>query len=117
MDYINTNAKVTIIGLTPGLTQMKLAFQSARSALYAGKNFEEANRASIESARFAGTMRKNLIRMQNQIELDKHLCLEYASELFAEKSHLLDSTSLIRYQVIVKVKYYTGHNPHISKQP
>lgn len=69
------------VGLTPGLTQMKLAFQSARAALWAGKSFEEANQASIESARFEGTMRKNLIRMLNQIEFDKHLGLEEKTTL------------------------------------
>lgn len=70
-EYINPSAKVMIVGLTPGFTQMRTAIKEARIALEKGLSDEQVCRVAKEAARFVGTMRLNLINMLNGIELHR----------------------------------------------
>jgi len=112
-EYINKNAKILIVGICPGWTQTEIAIRTAKTEI--GKN-EDMNKISKEckkAARFAGSMRKNLIAMLDEIKLNQKLNLESCSELFEEENDLLHTTSLIPYPVFISDKNYTGYTPSI----
>jgi hypothetical protein len=50
-DYINRAAKIMLLGITPGYTQMEIGYRQARSALVAGLSMDEVCRAAKKSAR------------------------------------------------------------------
>jgi len=114
-EYVNTAAKVMIIGITPGFTQMEVAIRSAREDLANGVSYDLIDQRAKKLASFAGSMRKNLIDMLDQIELPAALGIKSSELLFYELRDLLHTTSAIRYPVFIKGKNYTGHSPVILK--
>lgn len=114
-EYVNTSAKVMIIGITPGFTQMEVAIRSAREDLVNGVAYDLIDQRAKKLASFAGSMRKNLIDMLDQIGLPAALGIKNSELLFYELRDLLHTTSAIRYPVFIKGKNYTGHSPVILK--
>ncbi|WP_449599293.1 hypothetical protein [Paenibacillus sp. Marseille-Q9583] len=103
-EYINPSAKVIIIGLTPGFTQMRIAIQEAVIGLKAGLLDEEVCRKAKEAARFAGSMRSTLIHMLDTLGLHQYLNLTSCDQLFQKQQTNLHTTSLLRFPVFVEKK-------------
>ncbi|MFC5652591.1 uracil-DNA glycosylase family protein [Paenibacillus solisilvae] len=116
-EYVNLSAKIVIIGITPGWTQMRIAMQEARKGLEKGLADEEIGKRAKEEARFAGSMKHHLISLLNALQLHKHLNLPSCEELFGEHRELLHSTSLLPYPVFFHKKNYTGSRPNLLSTP
>ncbi|WP_105203262.1 hypothetical protein [Neobittarella massiliensis] len=114
--YQNPSAKIVIVGICPGWTQTEIAFRTARQGLAENWPQEEILKACKKEARFAGTMRTNLIHMLDEIGLQDILALESCAQLFTCVDGLLHTTSLLPYPVFVRGKNYTGYNPSM-RQP
>lgn len=114
-DYVNEGAKVAVVGITPGWTQMEKAYRSARRDLLDGLGPVEVCRRAKQGASFAGSMRTNLISMLDALGLRAYLGIESAASLFSEHHPLLHTTSAVRYPVFVKGRNYTGHSPKLLK--
>lgn len=113
-EYINTNAKILIVGITPGWSQTQRAYQKAQYGI--SQNWLDAEicyQCKMES-RFAGSMRKNLITMLDELHLQEMLKFTSCSELFNTDNNLLHTTSLIKYPCFYKGKNYSGHVPAIG---
>ncbi|WWU65553.1 hypothetical protein QJR26_04110 [Clostridium baratii] len=114
-EYINPKAKVFIIGITPGFQQMSTAIATARKELEKSDDIELIQYKCKVAGRFSGTLRKNIISMLDEIELNKALKINSTSELFKEEDYLLHTVSLIPYSVFVKKQNYSGHTPKLIK--
>lgn len=114
-EFLNPNAKVFIIGITPGFQQMSTAIATARIGLENNCDSTEIQHKCKIAARFSGSLRKNIIAMLNDIELNNVLGIKDCKELFEDKDYLLHTTSLIPYPVLVKKQNYTGHTPKLIK--
>ena len=110
---ITANARVVIVGLTPGKQQMLKAFQAARTLLSEGwcppRIFDEIRRRMA----FAGPMRTNLITMLDKIGVAERLDLPTTAALFDDASGYLHSTSALRYPVLKNGRNYSG-SPNID---
>lgn len=111
------SAKVVIIGLTPGWTQMKIAFQEARKSLELQLPDEEICRRTKIAARFAGSMRRNLIAMLDELEMHHLLQISSCAELFDRRPELLHTVSVLKHPVFVRNKNYSGANPPLMSTP
>lgn len=116
-DYANSNARIAIIGITPGWTQMELAYRMFRHGLARRKSFEEICSDIEHTASFAGSMRTNLVRMLDELGLPGMLAISSSAELFGTHDNLVHTTSAVRYPVFVDGKNYTGSQPNILKHP
>ncbi|HHD2753669.1 TPA: hypothetical protein ACOTG0_002482 [Clostridium perfringens] len=114
-EYINPKAKVFIVGITPGFNQMSTAMATARKELEVSDDIKEIQYKCKIAGRFSGSLRKNIISMLNEIELNKVLEIEDCGELFGVRDYLLHTVSLIPYSVFVKKANYTGHTPKLIK--
>ena len=110
-DHVNEDAEVAIVGITPGWSQMEIAHRSARRDLLDGLTPGRTLLRAKQEASFAGSMRKNLISMLDDLGLPARLGIESSETLFGEDGPLLHATSAIRYPVFVKGRNYTGHGP------
>ena len=112
---VTTDAKIIIVGITPGIQQMVAAFAEARRLLHEGMKpphlFKEIRRRMA----FKGPMRTNLIDMLDKIGAADRLELDSTAQLFDDASHLLHSTSALRYPVFYKRKDYNGHHTPICR--
>jgi hypothetical protein len=114
-DSMNPAAKLAIIGVTPGWTQMEIAYRTARRALVAGCSLEEASKGAKNAASFGGSMRKILVGMLDDLEIPKLLRLDSSHDLFGIAREQIHTTSAIRYPVFVRERNYTGSTPVIMR--
>ena len=101
-DYINSKAKIMIVGITPGLQQMLQSFQVIND----GKSLKEVKDLSS----FKGSMRTTLIKYLDELEVNKKLKIKSCESLFNKNSKHLHTTSLVKYPVFDKGKNYSGSN-------
>ena len=116
-EYLNPNAKLFIVGITPGFEQMNTAIAEARQCLAHGVSLDEIKYRCKVAGRFSGSLRRNLITLLNELNLNDYLGINHAEQLFNEHDELLHTISLIPYPVFVKGKNYTGHSPKLLKTP
>ena len=114
-EYLNSKAKIFIIGITPGFQQMSTAISTARKEIELGTSMEEIQYKCKVAGRFSGSLRKNIISMLDYIKLNEELGMSSCADLFEEKDYLLHTVSLIPYPVFVKKQNYTGHTPKLLK--
>lgn len=114
-EHLNPKAEIFIIGITPGFQQMSTAMAQARRGLEKGEEIKDIQYECKAAGRFSGSLRKNIITMLDDLELNKALNIKSCSQLFAEKDYLLHTVSLIPYSVFVKKANYSGHTPKLIK--
>lgn len=115
-EIINEQARVFIIGITPGWTQMERSIHTARKHLLTGLSIKETAKRTKHECRFFGSMRQNLISMLNELDLSSYLGISDCKELFQSEQHLIHTTSLVKHPVFVSGKNYTGHQPELLKE-
>ena len=99
-DYINSKAKIMIVGITPGLQQMLQSFEAVNE----GRSLKEVKDLSS----FKGSMRTTLIKYLDALNINKQLRIKSCESLFNINSKYLHSTSLIKYPVFDKGRNYSG---------
>ena len=101
-DYVNSKAKIMIVGITPGLQQMLQSFEVIND----GKSLKEVKDLSS----FKGSMRTILIKYLDELKVNKKLKIKSCESLFNKNSKHLHTTSLVKYPVFDKGKNYSGSN-------
>lgn len=114
-EYVNDEAKVVIVGITPGLHQMKRSYSTVIDAVGTDRDNEEILRQVKNNSSFEGAMRKNLVKMLDEIGLNGHLGLTSSLELFELASHMVHTTSVLAYPVFHNGKNYSGSTPNLLK--
>lgn len=116
-EYVNKKAKILIVGICPGWTQTEIAFKSVKHDLENNLDIENILKNCKMKARFAGSMRNNLINMLDDLSISEYLKIESVEYLFNSDCELLHTTSLIPYPVFINGRNYTGHTPEILDSP
>jgi hypothetical protein len=101
-DYVNSKAKIMIVGITPGFQQMLQSFQVIND----GKSLKEVKDLSS----FKGSMRTTLIKYLDELKVNKMIKIKSCESLFDKDSKYLHTTSLVKYPVFDKGKNYAGAN-------
>ncbi|MGB3260201.1 hypothetical protein [Paenisporosarcina sp.] len=114
-EYVNVHAKVVIVGITPGLHQMKKSYSTVLNVMDQRLSDEEVLHEVKKNSSFEGPMRKNLIHMLDELGLNNYLGLSSSSELFDTASHLVQTMSVLPYPVFYNGKNYNGSTPNILK--
>src|SRR5262249_23938517 len=107
----NPNARVALIGLTPGWTQMEEAFRAGRKGMSSGLDgqclFEQIDRTGS----FSGPMRKNLVEMLDGISINTRLGVPSCLSLFDTLHHLVHFTSVVSAPIFRNGDNYRGYGP------
>jgi hypothetical protein len=116
-EYVNQAARLVLVGITPGPTQMYNANMAARAALLAGLPKQEVLARAKQTGAFSGEpMRTNLIKQLEHWGVNQWLGLSSASELFDSRRELLHTTSLLRFPVFAAGEDYRG-TPDMTRTP
>ena len=110
-DLILPEAKVLLVGITPGKQQLAKATVAARQAIHDGLGAEGVLRRADGAGSFAGPMRRNLVSMLDDIGLNAALGMETRKAIFGSADGLADSTSLFSYAVFCDGENYRGDPP------
>ena len=115
-DYTNRDAKVVIVGITPGFTQAMKALREAQQQMAAGADdITVLKRAKLTGA-FSGPLRNNLVALLDHIRLHELLGISSCADLFGPAAHLVHTTSALRFPVFRAGVNYNG-NPDMSENP
>lgn len=117
-EYINTSARVVVVGITPGRTQMVNAIKEARRQLDCGANEETVLRAAKHTGAFSGAMRPNLVALLDRIGLQRWLGIGSCDALFGggSASPMIQTASVLRNPVFADGGNYNG-TPNMTRQP
>lgn len=115
-DFVNTSARLVVVGLTPGKQQAANALRAAKEAIQAGATTEEASRTAKLFASFSGPMRANLIAMLDYVGVARWLGLQTTATLWTDDAYLVHFTSALRYPVFVDGANWSG-TPDMLREP
>src|SRR3546814_5969868 len=107
-DYVNPDAKLVVVGITPGLSQAVKAIDTAARLLGLGRNTSEVAREAKMAASFAGPIRTQLVSLLDHVGMHTKLGISSTSELWGTRSGLAHFTSALRYPVFENGKNFTG---------
>lgn len=111
-DHVNSNARIVIVGLTPGKQQAANALRAAKQAILSGAPPAEAAKQAKVFASFSGPMRSNLVKLMDNIGLADALSIQTTASLWTEDAALVHFTSALRYPVFVDEENWNGSTPH-----
>lgn len=119
-DYVNTGAKVVLVGITPGHTQMNRSLNSFRQAYRETNNIESALQCVKQQASLSGTMRSRIIDLLNHLGFADKLNISCSSSLWDDNNHLVHFCSLLKYPVFIHGRDYNGqpallNNPQLTQ--
>lgn len=113
-EHINTSARIVLVGITPGESQMRRAWYAARHAISTGQEIAKAMSEVKRVSSFndeRGLMRRNLYRQIEHWGIHSWLGLNAAESLFDEGWSQVQTTSLIRFPVFLHGDNYRGQSP------
>lgn len=115
-DHVARNARVAIVGITPGRVQATNALSAARSALDKRKSVPDALAEAKLTGSFSGPLRANLVAMLDAIGAADLLDVQTTAEMFRPGSQDVHFTSALRYPVLVGGQNYNG-TPDMLRTP
>jgi hypothetical protein len=107
-EYLPSQARLAIVGITPGRVQAENGLRAFRNALLAGRGIEEAIREAKLAGSFSGAMRGNLVAMLDHVGLQRVFAVRSCAELFSSELDLVHFTSALRYPVFSRGENYNG---------
>lgn len=116
-ELVNPDARVVVVGITPGRQQMWLAVREAQAALRDGLTGETVLQRASQAASFAGPLRTNLVQMLDGIGVPAALGVESTAQLFGTHHYLVSTTSAITHPVFFHGENYAGRRPPIDQPP
>ena len=108
-EHVNKSAKIVLIGITPGRTQMNRALSAASQAIGAKTDVNKAILEVKKQGSFSGKMRPNIINTLNKLGYQKKLGISCSSELWGNNNYLVNFCSLLKYPVFINGKDYNGN--------
>src|SRR5260370_9870705 len=114
--FVASDARLVVVGITPGRTQAIKALVAASAALQRGKDHTEASRLAKLTGSFSGPMRANLVSMLDHIGLASASGIATCANLFDPAYERVHFTSALRYPVFVGDANYNG-TPDMLKTP
>ena len=116
-DYVNREARVVLVGISPGFVQWKNAVREAGRQLRAGASDAQALRAAKYTGAFSGAIRPNLVALLDHVGLQRWLGIASCATLFGADAHLMHVTAVLRQPVFVDGKNYNGASPNMLTTP
>lgn len=115
-DWINPDARLVVVGITPGRQQTENALLEAQRHLRAGASMDIAARAAKSFASFSGPMRTALVAMLDAVGVPRLMGIESTATLWTTDVDQIHFTSALRYPVFVNAENYTG-TPSMVRTP
>lgn len=116
-DYVNSNARIVIVGLTPGKQQAANALRAAKQAILSGASSAEAAKKAKFFASFSGQIRNNLVKLMDSVGLASTMRIKTTASLWAGDAGLVHFTSALRYPVFINDKDWSGSSPNALRSP
>jgi hypothetical protein len=115
-EHINVAAKIVLVGITPGQTQLLNGLREVKAQLCRGSSVAEALAAAKMVGAFSGNLRQHLVALLDHAGFHTWLGLRSTLDLFGSARTLLHTTSALRHAVFYKRGNYNG-TPNMLRHP
>ena len=115
-EYVNTAARVVVVGIAPGFAQWKHAMAETQRQLAAGAAQAEVLRAARLAGAFSGAIRPNFVALLDAIGVQRWLGIASCASLFDADANLVQISAILRHPVFVDGRNYSG-TPGMATQP
>lgn len=115
-EHINVAAKIVLVGITPGQTQLLNGLREVKAQLCRGSSVADALAAAKLVGAFSGNLRQHLVALLDHAGFHTWLGLHSTLDLFGSARGLLHTTSALRHAVFYKGKNYNG-TPNMLRHP
>lgn len=115
-EYVNENARIVLVGITPGLQQAANALNTAKIGLEKGSSSEDILKTVKSAASFSGSMRTNLISMLDDVGIHEKLGISSTDLLFSSHAYLVQMASILKNPVFIDGGNYSG-SPSMLNTP
>lgn len=117
-EHVNRAARLVIVGITPGPTQIKLAYSKAQELLRAGLDKETILTQVKTVGCFGGPrMRPNLVRILEHFRFGELLGIQDVNSLWSTNAQLLHSTSVVPYAALENGEDFNGSFDQVLRSP
>lgn len=116
-DWANPEARIVLVGITPGAYQMRRALEVAVDLAPTNVPDDHVLAACKASASFSGPMRELLVAMLDEVGVAHGLGVASTASLWGADEALASFTSTICYPVFVNNHNYRGESPRIEQVP
>ncbi|CAN0620237.1 conserved protein of unknown function [Burkholderia multivorans] len=117
-EYINRDAKLVIVGITPGNTQLALSYGKAQELLRQGYPVDLIQREIKTVGAFGGpSMRPNLLKMLRHFRFEQLLGIPDVELLWGSDADLLQSTSVVPHAAFKAGKMFAGSFDEVLASP
>lgn len=108
-DYVNRNARLVIVGVTPGPNQAQRSYNAVRMALAKGDNPQAGLERIKAEASFRGNViEPNLMSLLEHGGLAERAGIEDIDNLWTQEAHKVHFTSTIRYPTFIKGELFNN---------
>lgn len=107
-EYINTAAKVVLVGITPGPSQADNALKAAQASLRAGGTAQQAQVAAKLTGGFSGDLRDNLVAMLQTAGVHRLVGAPDAGALFDSHRNLVHTASVVPFPAFRAGRPFNG---------
>lgn len=114
-ESVNTEARMVVVGISPGFAQWKNAMREAQRQMAAGADRDATLRAARQSGAFSGPIRPNFVALLDAIGVQHWLGIASCATLFGRDAHLVHIGAILRHSVFIDDKNYSG-TPPMHKQ-
>lgn len=117
-EYINHDAKLVIVGITPGNNQLDLAYQTVQELLKSGRPEEEVLIEAMKVGAFGGkSMKPNLLKILRHFQFEKLLGIDDIETMWGVNAELLHSTSVVPHAAFKNGKQFNGSFNEVLASP
>ena len=108
-EFVNQDARLVMVGITPGNNQLSMAYKTARPLIARGVGEQEVLRTVKKEASFGGEgVRPNLLRMMKHFGFAKLLGVHSEESLWGENAGLMHTTSVVPHAAFLGDKMFAG---------
>jgi len=107
-ESVNRQARVVVVGISPGFVQWKNAMREAQRRMALGASTQEVLRAARQAGAFSGAIRPNFVALLDAIGVQRWLGIASCARLFDSDAGLVHIGAILRHPVFVDGKNYSG---------
>ena len=107
-ESVNRNARLVVVGISPGFVQWKNAMREAQRQMAAGAGRDRLLRAARRTGAFSGAIRPNFVALLDAIGVQRWLGIASCATLFDVDADLVHIGAILRHPVFVDGKNYSG---------
>jgi hypothetical protein len=116
-EHVNRSARLAIVGITPGTTQIALSYDALCNAFATGLDRDQALASAKAAGAFGGSMRGRLNQMIHKFRVHETVGVQTAEDIWEPNERILHSTSVVPHAAFKNGRMFNGSFAEVLRTP